>query len=176
MIDFKLDSSGDIVLEKDEPIKKIKVGMGFSEFPILKATFRQRKKYDEEAEMLQTSDMRAKISFKKNTTDSNKIKNIYDEEAIRQRIMILFRTKKGIIEQRPEFGSEINYLRHEDRTVKGFTTELEDLMANELKDILEQPNVAVRHVKADGPFSCQTLTAYIYDGTKPVTDLVLEEI
>lgn len=181
MIDLEIDNHGDICLNKSSVIKRLKIGLFMTKYPVFKATIRQQKEYDNESEKYKPDNRHGKIKLKikipENKNGNLSSSSIHDEDEIRQRITILFRTNKGEIlsSLKNSFGSKINMYRHKDITLEETRRKIADLMRNELIDILDNPYVIVQHKYIDGPFYSQNITAYIYDDEQLICDMVIEE-
>lgn len=181
MIDLEIDNHGDICMNKKKTIKKLKVSFFISKYPVFKAIIRQQKEYDSEADKFVADNTQGKIniSFKipEDTRGNLLTENLHDEDELRQRITILFRTNKGelLSSLKEKFGSEINKYRHQDITLEETRNKIADLMKAELVGILENPSVEVEHEYIDSSFYNQNITAYIYDNEQLICDLVIEE-
>ena len=181
MIDLEIDSHGDICLNKSSVIKRLKIEFFMTKYPVFKPTIRQQKEYDNESEKYKPDNKHGKIKLKikipENKNGHFSSSSIHDEDEIRQRITILFRTNKGEIlsSLKNSFGSKINMHRHKDITLEETRKKIADLMRDELVNILNNPYVIVQHKYMDGPFYSQNITAYIYDNGQLICDMVIEE-
>lgn len=179
MIDLKLDTRGDIILDETPDNSRIKVSFGISPYPILKITFRQQKEYDTDAEIYQpNSSNKIKIKFKTIAMPTGNQVGIscYDKEEIKQRIRILLKTNLGEISSKEDFGTLLNNYRHKDLTQQSIRTTIEEQVEADLANILENPSVMARHERINSIFYYQNLTLYIYNNDQPVCDLTLEDI
>ena len=52
MIDLKIDTRGDIILDKAPNNPRVKISFGISPYPIFKVIFRQQKEYDTDADIV----------------------------------------------------------------------------------------------------------------------------
>ena len=179
MIDLKIDTRGDIILDKAPNNPRVKISFGISPYPIFKVIFRQQKEYDTDADIYKPdSSNRIKIKFKTVAMPTGNQVGIscYDEEEIKQRIRILLRTNFGEISSKEDFGTLLNNYRHKDLTQKAIRTTIEEQVEADLVNILDNPSVMARHERVNSQFYYQNLTLYIYNNDQPVCDLTLEDI
>ena len=159
MIDFKLNQSGDIILEQKKKLDIFTLSFINSVNPVFKTNFHISGKIN-------------KNNFKQNfcltfTTDNKneEEKNIttinFDDE-IRQRIMIKLRTELDSLFHHKEFGSTINIQRHKIINEQNLGL-LETAALEAIQNITQDTyRVSAKQVKRNNHFVTENINLYIY--------------
>lgn len=161
MIDFKLNNSGDIILENKKNFNKFTLTFIKSEFPTFKTNFQIML---DKKNILKDKEKYFKLSFNTDFNKDKKIKfkTIQEEDELKQRIMIKLRTELGEIYHNQNFGSSINIYRHDiinDTTLSLLSSLALDTIKNITND---EYKVTAKQVKRKNSFSTENINLYIF--------------
>ncbi len=167
MLDIAIDNRGDIISKTPQqfPTIKLKWKMtGESTFRILFKTHGDKKKAEG-----------FNISFRtSNDSIQTKTASVWGEDELKQRILILLRTQLGDIETQPDYGTELVNQKHLDITDQRVLQKVHDIVFNAVSPLLDDPRIYVQKKITEGPFYCQNIDIYIYDGKKEIYNFEME--
>ena len=164
-VDLKLDNRGDFILSTPKHHDKLRIDWIDSDYPVLRIDFEQ----GQEVKTRISKTSRIRIDFltdKQDRVNDRRFETVSDKEELRQRIMILLRTERGEISCCPNVGSYLITQRHEDINSEDVQTMVENIVYSEVMNILENPTVRAVPKKKSGPFFCQNMNVYVYEGTE----------
>lgn len=164
-VDIKVDNRGDFILSTPNHHDKLRIDWIDSDYPVLRIDFEQ----GQEVKTRVLKQSRIRIDFltdKQDRVNDRRFETVSDKEELKQRIMILLRTERGEISCCPEVGSYLVTQRHEDINSLNTKTMVENIVYNEVMNILENPTVVAVPKKKGGPFFCQNMNVYVYEGTE----------
>lgn len=178
MIDFSIDNSGDLILERKNYIPKLNILFRKSSFPIFNLKFLQTVKT---MDTTNNNNYDFCINFKtyNNKDDGYDVVNrtVIDKEELKQRIRILLRTEQNELLNKEDFGSRIYTYKHLDILADSTITGIKQTVLNELSNIIDTESntvdVEVIPKISNGPFYCQNINIYIYLNNELLYDFVL---
>ena len=164
-IDLKLDNRGDFILSTSRHHDKLRIDWIDSDYPVLRIDFEQ----GQEIKSRISKPSRIRIDFltdKQDRVNDRRFETVSNKEELKQRIMILLRTERGEISCCPSVGSYLVTQRYEDINSADVQTMIENIVYNEVMNILENPTVRAVPKRKGGPFFCQNMNVYVYEGTE----------
>lgn len=161
MIDFKINNSGDLVLRNNADYPKFKLNFSVSKHPAMCISFNTVNSIYEEDEIAPKS---MEIRFETDTYSSNGVSNssVNDIDQIKQLIMLRARTEYGDLANIP-FGSNMYLMKHLDIRSKEVHNNIQKIIYDIVKDLLDNPSVIVKVEKSNSYFYCQNINIYIYE-------------
>ena len=176
MADLKIDNSGDLVMDKENPLPCFKLSFIVSDYPAFHLSFRQT---SEETFMSKGNKPLSQfmLTFAPGTPSYPDIVPVINgNDELKQRIIILLRTELGEITNKSDFGTELYTVKHLDITQQSTLDRIHDIVYDAVKDILNDPNVFVSQKYGTGPFFHATAAVYIMDGNQSIYDFDLSEV
>jgi len=168
MIDLAISNSGDLAASKPLDTPKLTLSWKESEHPTLMLTLKTGRNMDDAPEV-----RGLKLSFDVSTSNPlNECSGVHDIEELRQRIMILLRTEDGDA----GLGTLLRQQKHKDILDEEVQKAVYEIVLNAVSEYLEEPYVYIRRGSTEGPFSCQNLNIYVYNGQEEIYDFELEEL
>lgn len=159
MIDFALNNAGDIILEHKEIYDIFKLSFIDSGYPVFKTNFHiinnPPAKKDKRS-------FRLRFTTNQNESAYKKIKTIYKDDEIKQRIMLKLRTELNDIFHHQDFGSNINMQRHKiitDANLELLASMAQDTIQNITNDTYR---VEAKQIKRNNNFVTENINLYIY--------------
>ena len=171
MVDLKITNSGDISIAKKEDLPTFHLFWRNHSLPSFKLRWKQGRSQSTKEPHSFSLKFFTGRAVKKNTA-----KALYDNDEIKQRIIMQLKTEYGSVERNKELGSYLFKLKHEDLTTDYVRSELKAIVEDVVRDYLDSPTVEVKHAYGQGPFYCQNLNVYIYNNNKPFFEFASEEI
>lgn len=172
MLDLQIDNRGDLVSTDPLDYPKLNIRWVAAKNPILKILFRTG---------LNKEDYSApKDSFKLMFYTSKpeplkEFNTINSTEELKQRVKVLLRTELGDIQDSSTYGTSLIADKHLDITSAAVVNSVQSIVLEAVTDLLDEPSVVVeRAFSSSGPFYCQNLNVYIYDGVDEIYEFELE--
>lgn len=173
MIDIKTNNKGDLVVGKQEEYPRLNIKWVRSEHPSFRLLFKSGRAMEEPTQ--RTSEQLG-IQFGLGVREKRKrCMTVLHDDELQQRVTTRLRTELGDISGDPEYGTKLYKQKHQDIIDAAVQKAVRDIVMDAVIDILETPDVKVRKDKTNGPFFCQNLNVYVYDGKKEIYNFVLEE-
>ena len=161
MIDFKINNSGDLVLRNNANYPKFKLNFAVSKHPAMCISFNvMNSVYEDDIIPEKTMEIR----FEADTYSSKGVSNssINDIEQIKQLIMLRARTETNDLSN-IKFGSNMYLMKHMDIRSKEVHNNIQKIIYDIVKDLLDNPSVIVKVEKSNSFFYCQNINIYIYE-------------
>ena len=162
MIDFKINNKGDLILSKQEEFPRMKIQWMNASFPVFRVQFFQGEEFPQ---------MKHKDGFKLTFHTSNALINgksktnvVKGIEELKQRILVFLRTEYGEMLTKQDFGSQVSIMKHKTITDPSVLSTIEEIIKSELSDAVHDLNVEVAAASYEGPFYCQNVNVYIWQG------------
>ena len=170
MIDLKINATGDLELKENIKYPSFIMDFNINKYPAFKLDFKQGK-----AALSQIEDNGFMLNFMTNGVKGNyRCYAIRDAEQLKQRIAVILKTELGDIKNLENFGTLIRTLKHLDITADSTLQAIHDMVYDVISSMLEEPSIKVVKRKKDGPFFCQNLDVYIYDGENELYKFEIE--
>lgn len=172
MLDLQIDNRGDLVSTEPLSYPKLNIKWAAANNPMLKILFR--------AGLNKENYSAPKNNFKlmfytANPEPLKEFNTIRSTEEIKQRIKVLLHTELGDIQDLSTYGTSLVINKHLDITSDAVVNSVQSIVLNVVSDILDDPSVkVVRAFSSSGPFYCQNLNVYIYDGADEIYEFELE--
>lgn len=164
MIDLRINNAGDLVASKHEVLCTLKLPWTLTDNPTVKLCFKTGINAEEKQN---TDNLAQPLKLFIDTSRNNEplsIDSCYDEDELRQRVLIATRATKRIV-----------CAKHKDITAEEVLTEIHDAVFEQIENLLDEPAVVIRKEHLDAhPFSWQNLNVYIYDGNKEIYNFKME--
>lgn len=172
MLDLLINDRGDLVSDSPLNYPKLNIKWAAAKNPILKIMFRTGlNKEDFSA----PSDSFKMMFYTDKPEALDEAYSLRDNEELKQRIKVLLRTELGDIQDAVNYGTIIVKNKHLDITSDTVIASVQSAVLSAVSDILEDPTVKVERAFAtSGPFYCQNLNIYIYEGSDEIYEFELE--
>ena len=171
MVDLKMTNTGDILVVKQEQLPSFHLIWRNASYPTFRLRWKQGRSKEEEDAHGFCLKIRTSEKEKKKVS-----KTVYDNDEIKQRIIMELRTEYGDIANRSQYGSYLSLYKHEDITSSAIIRRIKSAIEGVVEKYLSSPTVEVKHAYGTGAFYCQNLNIYIYDNGRPFFEFVTEEI
>ena len=163
MIDLKIDNRGDLELRTQPRQPRFTLTFRAADYPIFSLKFMQGQTYEKAQHPEDAFALKFRIGDKRGLLEETKnISAVSEMEEVKQRVILRMRTELGETPLAPELGSELIKLKHKNLTDDRIRQQIVEKIAEELSDIIEDPQIEISHESYDGPFYSQNLTIRIY--------------
>lgn len=163
MIDLKIDNKGDLKLETQQRYPRFTLSFRHADYPIFSLKFMQGQTYEEVKRPDDSFTIKFRVDDKRGLLeDAKTIPAVTDMDELKQRVIMRMRTEYGETHLAPQLGSNLAKLKHKNLTDEHVRKEIINQIAEELGDIVENPQIEISHESYDGPFYSQNLTIRIY--------------
>ena len=173
MLDLLMNDRGDLVSAAPLKYPKLNITWAAAENPVLKIMFRMGLNKEE---FTAPDNDTLKLQFLTDRPEPlNEINALRDMEELKQRIKVLLRTELGDIQDSSSYGTSLVTDKHLDITSDSTISSVQETVLNAVSGLLDEPSVIVeRAFSSSGPFYCQNLNVYIYDGSDEIYEFELE--
>lgn len=165
MIDLKINNTGDLILDRNTKYPSFCISFYQSTYPGFTIDF----VYNKNKNTLPTKLAEAilptfELSFETtNAVEEVKTNSVFQEDELRQRILIALRTEYGDLKNNETFGSLLHTMYHERITDETVLTNIENIVYDTVSTLIKNPTVIIERKQADHFFFCQNVLISIYD-------------
>ncbi len=158
-MDFAITSSGDLILEEFNELKKFKLSFRMSE----NKGFNLRFSTPNQLDYIEKKQFKLSFTNKKTSSNTYKASSVDSVQEKAQQIRIALTTERGELLKRIRVGSKLYMIKHENLHDSQNLRLIEDITKEALKDILnENITIMAKPEKSTGNFYCSNISVYIY--------------
>lgn len=163
LTDFKINDSGDIILDEVTDSAKFKIQFGINKANMFKVSFDCKPIQIREENLIDKFHIQFKTANLNDSLVSYKAKMVSDLEETAQLVKMRLRTSEEE-SGRDSLNSTLQKLKHTmNIDSSDLYAQIETLIANKINDIIDNPIVTAVYKKGTGNFYCQNISVSIYN-------------